>query len=153
MPSCVYRLLTHPTKSRQMGTLGHNIHQYQIQYYIENINDISIYRYYHSVSFRKYTVDAKYIYLALVKSNVICTESTMTVEVEKSSFAGLHEDRLRLSDSTNTACSLQRNSNSTHIIAVIPLNACGTQIEVTQGHLSHCQCTLLSVINVAFPFH
>lgn len=86
-----------------------------------------------------------YMCLALVKSNVICTESTMTVEVEKSSFAGIHEDHLRLNDPTNTACSLQRNSNSTHIIAVIPLNACGTQIEVTQDRLSHyLPCSSLS---------
>ncbi|XP_030612291.1 CUB and zona pellucida-like domain-containing protein 1 isoform X2 [Archocentrus centrarchus] len=64
-----------------------------------------------------------------IKTNVICTESTMTVEVEKSSFNGLHENHLRLSESSNTLCSLERYSNSTHIIGVIPLNACGTQIE------------------------
>ncbi|KAG8001107.1 ZP domain-containing protein [Nibea albiflora] len=70
-----------------------------------------------------------------IKSNVICNESTMTVEVEKSSFAGLDEDHLRLSDPTNTACSLQTHSNSTHIIGVIPLNACGTQIEEDEDNL------------------
>ncbi|XP_034715033.1 uncharacterized protein LOC117935911 isoform X8 [Etheostoma cragini] len=64
-----------------------------------------------------------------VKSHVICGESSMTVSVEKSSFRGLSEENLRLSDSSNTACSLQRHSNSTHIVAVVPLNACGTQIE------------------------
>ncbi|XP_070699101.1 uncharacterized protein [Pempheris klunzingeri] len=63
------------------------------------------------------------------EANVICGESTMRVEVEKSSLSGLHEDHLRLSDPSNTACSLQRYSNSTHVIAVVPLNACGTQIE------------------------
>ncbi|KAM7405641.1 hypothetical protein PAMP_000075 [Pampus punctatissimus] len=70
-----------------------------------------------------------------VKTHVICSESTMTVQVEKSSFAGLHEDHLQLSDPTNTACSLQRYSNSTHIIAVIPLNACGTQLEEDDENL------------------
>lgn len=70
-----------------------------------------------------------------MKSNVICSESAMTVEVEKTSFAGLQEGHLRLNDPSNTACSLQRHSNSTHIIVVVPLNACGTQIEVNQGVL------------------
>ncbi|XP_067455634.1 uncharacterized protein [Thunnus thynnus] len=70
-----------------------------------------------------------------VKTNVICTESTMTVEVEKSSLSGLHEDHLQLSDPTNTACSLQHHSNSTHVIAVIPLNACGTQLEEDEDNL------------------
>ncbi|XP_072235905.1 ZP domain-containing protein-like [Leuresthes tenuis] len=59
----------------------------------------------------------------------------MTVEVDKSSFFGLQEDHLRLSDSSNTACSLERYSNSTHIIGVIPLNACGTQIEEDDDNL------------------
>ena len=76
-------------------------------------------------------------FLALVKSIVICHESTMTVEIEKSSFSGLHEDHLQLNDGTNTACNLQTHSNNTHIIGVIPLNACGTEIEVTQGHWFH----------------
>ncbi|GLD49942.1 uncharacterized protein AKAME5_002963800, partial [Lates japonicus] len=59
----------------------------------------------------------------------------MRVEVEKSSFSGLHEDHLQLSDPSNTACSFQRHSNSTHIIAVVPLNACGTQIEEDDENL------------------
>ncbi|XP_045897912.1 ZP domain-containing protein-like [Micropterus dolomieu] len=70
-----------------------------------------------------------------VVANVICSQSTMTVEVEKSSFSGLNEDHLRLSDPTNAACSLRTHSNSTHIIAVIPLNACGTQIEEDDDNL------------------
>ncbi|KAM9366736.1 uncharacterized protein ABDE67_003135 [Symphorus nematophorus] len=70
-----------------------------------------------------------------VESHVICTETTMTVEVEKSSFSGLHEDHLRLNDPTNTACNLTTHSNSTHIIGVIPLNACGTQIEEDDDNL------------------
>ncbi|KAG7219507.1 hypothetical protein INR49_019031 [Caranx melampygus] len=47
----------------------------------------------------------------------------MTVHVEKSSFDGLHEDHLRLNDPSNVACSLHTHSNSTHVIAVVPLNA------------------------------
>ncbi|XP_053183140.1 uncharacterized protein LOC128366419 [Scomber japonicus] len=70
-----------------------------------------------------------------VKTNVICGESTMTVEVEKSSLSGFHEDHLQLSDPTNTACSLDNHSNSTHVIAVIPLNACGTQLEEDDENL------------------
>lgn len=69
------------------------------------------------------------------KANVICHESTMRVEVDKASLPGLHEDHLRLSDSSNTVCSLERHSNSTHIIAVIPLNACGTQIEEDDNNI------------------
>ncbi|XP_023257438.1 uncharacterized protein LOC111651662 [Seriola lalandi dorsalis] len=70
-----------------------------------------------------------------VKAHVVCSESTMTVHVDKSSFNGLHEDHLRLSDPTNTVCSLQTHSNSTHVIAVVPLNACGTQIEEDDDNL------------------
>ncbi|KAI4830941.1 hypothetical protein KUCAC02_002542 [Chaenocephalus aceratus] len=71
----------------------------------------------------------------LIESHVTCNESSMTVEVERSSLPGLHEDHLRLSDPSNTACNLQTNSNSTHIIAVVPLNACGTQIEEDEENL------------------
>ncbi|KAL7406897.1 hypothetical protein ABVT39_028201 [Epinephelus coioides] len=76
------------------------------------------------------------VHRELVKANVICDESTMTVEVEKASFPRLHEDHLRLNDPVNTACSLQTNSNSTHIIAVVPLSACGTQIEEDDDDLT-----------------
>ncbi|XP_060924511.1 uncharacterized protein LOC132998781 [Limanda limanda] len=71
----------------------------------------------------------------IVKSHVICNESSMTVSVEKASFPRLHEDHMQLNDPSNTACSLQRLSNSTHIIATIPLNACGTQIEEDDENL------------------
>ena len=64
-----------------------------------------------------------------VKANVICDETAMTVEVNKSSFRGL-EGHLRLNDPSNVACSLESQQNSTHIIAVIPLSGCGTEIEV-----------------------
>nr|XP_046253215.1 uncharacterized protein LOC124063513 isoform X2 [Scatophagus argus] len=68
-----------------------------------------------------------------VETTVICTESTMTVVVERSSIPGIDVNRLRLSDPANTACSL--HSNSTHVIGVIPLNACGTQIEEDEENL------------------
>ncbi|XP_031697423.1 ZP domain-containing protein-like, partial [Anarrhichthys ocellatus] len=68
-----------------------------------------------------------------VNSHVICTESTMRVEVEKSSFAGLHEDHLRLNDGANTACRL--HSNSTYVFADIPLSGCGTEIEEDGNNL------------------
>lgn len=60
------------------------------------------------------------------EANVICSETTMTVEVKKSSIIGLHEDHLRLND---PSCTL--NSNGTHVRGTISLNSCGTQLEVT----------------------
>ncbi|XP_034004774.1 uncharacterized protein LOC117497000 [Trematomus bernacchii] len=71
----------------------------------------------------------------LIESHVTCHESSMTVEVNRSSLPGLHEDHLRLNDPSNTACDLHTNSNSTHIVAIVPLNACGTQIEEDEENL------------------
>lgn len=71
----------------------------------------------------------------VVKTNVICEQSSMRVEVERASLPQIHEDHLRLTDPSNTACSLQKHSNSTHIVAVVPLNACGTQIEEDDDNL------------------
>ncbi|XP_041843059.1 uncharacterized protein LOC121641155 [Melanotaenia boesemani] len=70
-----------------------------------------------------------------IEAKVTCSETTMTVEIDKSSFYGLQPDHVRLSDPTDTACSLERYSNSTHIVGVIPLNACGTQIEEDDDNL------------------
>ncbi|XP_043960290.1 uncharacterized protein LOC122824117 [Gambusia affinis] len=70
-----------------------------------------------------------------IEATVTCSESTMKVEVDKASFFGLQEDHLRLSDPSNTICSLRRHSNSTHIVAIIPLNGCGTQIEEDDDYL------------------
>ncbi|KAK5873574.1 hypothetical protein PBY51_018607 [Eleginops maclovinus] len=75
------------------------------------------------------------IHETLIESHVTCQESSMTVVVSRSSLPGLHEDYLRLNDPSNTACNLQNYSNSTHIIAVVPLNACGTQIEEDEENL------------------
>ncbi|XP_036400678.1 CUB and zona pellucida-like domain-containing protein 1 [Megalops cyprinoides] len=62
-------------------------------------------------------------------TNVVCTESTMTVEVRKS-VIGLYEDHLRLND---PACTLI--SNSTHVVATMSLNSCGTELEEDEDHL------------------
>uniref|UniRef100_A0AAQ5Z142 ZP domain-containing protein n=1 Tax=Amphiprion ocellaris TaxID=80972 RepID=A0AAQ5Z142_AMPOC len=69
----------------------------------------------------------------IVQSHVICNESSMTILVEKASFSRLSEDHLRLNDPSNTICNL--TSNSTHIIGVVPLNQCGTQIEEDDDNL------------------
>lgn len=52
----------------------------------------------------------------------------MRVEVEKTEDFGYHKDHFELNNPANTACEI--NSNSTHIFVDVPLNACGTQIEV-----------------------
>ncbi|XP_035991733.1 CUB and zona pellucida-like domain-containing protein 1 [Fundulus heteroclitus] len=72
---------------------------------------------------------------AQIEATVTCTETTMKVEVEKDSFFGLQEEHLRLSDPSNTICSLDRLSNNTHIVAIIPLNGCGTEIEEDDDYL------------------
>ncbi|XP_064169282.1 ZP domain-containing protein-like isoform X1 [Anguilla rostrata] len=58
------------------------------------------------------------------KATVICDENTMTVEVEKASIIGLHEDHLRLNDASCTPI-----SNATHVIAAMSLSSCGTILE------------------------
>ncbi|KAG8001106.1 CUB and zona pellucida-like domain-containing protein 1 [Nibea albiflora] len=60
------------------------------------------------------------------KPRVICDESKMTVEISKGSLKGLRENNLRLND---PACSLETHSNSTHVVAVVPLSGCGTLVE------------------------
>lgn len=70
-----------------------------------------------------------------VKAKVMCDETSIRVEVERSSVRGLDDNHLRLSDPSNTVCSLQRLSNSTHVVAVVPLNGCGTQIEEDDENL------------------
>nr|XP_019961834.1 PREDICTED: ZP domain-containing protein-like isoform X2 [Paralichthys olivaceus] len=103
-------------------------HHYVICFAVEAVRSSAIYQ----SEMRCVLVDIRNV---IVKSHVICSESSMTVSVEKASFPQLHEDHLKLSDPSNTACSLQRQSNSTHIIATIPLNACGTQIEEDDDNL------------------
>ncbi|KAJ8248865.1 hypothetical protein GJAV_G00228600, partial [Gymnothorax javanicus] len=64
------------------------------------------------------------------KANVVCNETTMTVEVEKSSIISLQEDHLHLNDPTCTPM-----SNSTHVIAAVSLNSCGTRMEEDANNL------------------
>ncbi|KAJ0001730.1 hypothetical protein NQD34_001526 [Periophthalmus magnuspinnatus] len=70
-----------------------------------------------------------------VNTVVTCLESSMIVEVEKATLPELHYENLRLSDPSNIVCSLQTHSNSTHLVAKVPLNACGTQIEEDADNL------------------
>ncbi|KAG7464092.1 hypothetical protein MATL_G00183640 [Megalops atlanticus] len=64
------------------------------------------------------------------EANVVCTESTMTVEVRKSSIIGLHDNHLRLND---PSCTLI--SNNTHVVATMSLNSCGTELEEDDDNL------------------
>uniref|UniRef100_A0AAV2LUI3 ZP domain-containing protein n=1 Tax=Knipowitschia caucasica TaxID=637954 RepID=A0AAV2LUI3_KNICA len=73
--------------------------------------------------------------LAQVNTVVTCLESAIIVEVEKATLPQLRYDHLRLSDPSNTVCSLQTHSNSTHVVANVPLNACGTQIQEDDDYL------------------
>ncbi|XP_061743479.1 uncharacterized protein LOC133543080 isoform X1 [Nerophis ophidion] len=70
-----------------------------------------------------------------VQATVTCAESNMMVEIRKASLQRIHFDHLQLSDSSNVECDLQRHSNSTHVVAVIPLNSCGTQLEEDDENL------------------
>ncbi len=95
--------------------------------------NIAYCRFYLTISFRKYSAFICIIFAPVI-SNVICKETSMTVEVEKTSIPRrIDEDHLRLTDSAGEACKI--HSNKTHIIAVVPLNSCGTEIKVTQGYL------------------
>lgn len=69
-----------------------------------------------------------------VDTHVICSESLMRVEVEKTEYFGNHQDHFELNNAANTAC--QVNSNRTHIFVDVPLNSCGTQIEVMLAPLA-----------------
>lgn len=70
---------------------------------------------------------------ARVDTHVICSESLMRVEVEKTEYFGNHQDHFELNNAANTAC--QVNSNRTHIFVDVPLNSCGTQIEEDENFL------------------
>ncbi|XP_059214745.1 CUB and zona pellucida-like domain-containing protein 1 [Centropristis striata] len=53
----------------------------------------------------------------------------MKVEVEKSYLIRRNEKNLHLKDFTDSACSLKRYSNRTHLVAIMSLNTCGTTLE------------------------
>ncbi|XP_023257437.1 CUB and zona pellucida-like domain-containing protein 1 [Seriola lalandi dorsalis] len=67
--------------------------------------------------------------VAHYETTVTCNETTITVEVEKSDLIRRNEDNLHLNDLTDPACNLTRRSNSTHLVAVVSLNTCGTRVE------------------------
>ena len=60
-------------------------------------------------------------------TTVLCTETSMTVVVLKSPLINYTEDNLHLND---PACSLATMSNQSHLVAVMPLDGCGTKLEV-----------------------
>ncbi|KAG2462727.1 ZPP protein, partial [Polypterus senegalus] len=59
-----------------------------------------------------------------IDASVVCTQTTMTLFVLKSSVRGLNEHYVRLNDPT---CLV--TSNSSHLIASVSLNSCGTQLQ------------------------
>ncbi|KAK2854256.1 hypothetical protein Q5P01_006917 [Channa striata] len=69
------------------------------------------------------------------ETTVTCSETTMTVEVQKDDVISPNENNLRLINFTDSSCDLARLSNSTHLVAVISLNACGTIIEEDEGNI------------------
>ncbi|XP_044059403.1 uncharacterized protein LOC122879399 isoform X2 [Siniperca chuatsi] len=69
------------------------------------------------------------------ETTVTCNEATMTVEVEKTSLIRRNEDNLHLNDFTNPSCSLRRRSNTTHLVAVMSLNTCGTIVEEDEDNI------------------
>uniref|UniRef100_H3ATL0 Soluble scavenger receptor cysteine-rich domain-containing protein SSC5D n=1 Tax=Latimeria chalumnae TaxID=7897 RepID=H3ATL0_LATCH len=63
-------------------------------------------------------------------ANTVCTDTTMTLSVPKSSFNRLHNIHFHLND---PSCSV--TSNGTHIIASVSLNSCGTQMKETRDYI------------------
>lgn len=59
-----------------------------------------------------------------------CNAATITVELAKTYTIRHNEDNLHLNDYTDSSCNLTRLSNETHLVAVLPLGACGTRVEV-----------------------
>ncbi|XP_049419520.1 uncharacterized protein LOC125880816 [Epinephelus fuscoguttatus] len=66
---------------------------------------------------------------------VTCNETTITVEVEKSYLIRRNEDNLHLMDFNDASCDLTTHSNSTHLVAVMSLNTCGTLIEEDEENI------------------
>eukprot|EP00064_Thunnus_orientalis_P014960 superscaffoldBa00002690_g15008 len=69
------------------------------------------------------------------ETTVTCNETTITVEVEKSYLIRRNEDNLHLNDFTDPSCNLTTSSNSTHLVAVMSLNTCGTLIEEDEDNI------------------
>lgn len=69
------------------------------------------------------------------ETTVTCNETTMTVEVEKSFLIRRNEDNLHLNDFKDSSCNLTARSNTTHLVAVMSLNTCGTVIEEDEDNI------------------
>ncbi|CAN9506615.1 unnamed protein product [Ophioblennius macclurei] len=67
---------------------------------------------------------------------VTCAQTTMKVEVKKNNVIKHEEDKLHLKDFEDASCSLKKHSNATHLVAVVPLNACGTQTEENKANIT-----------------
>ncbi|XP_040899642.1 uncharacterized protein LOC121185485 [Toxotes jaculatrix] len=66
---------------------------------------------------------------------VTCNETTITVEVEKSDLIRRNEDSLHLNEFIDPSCNLTRLSNTTHLVAVMSLNTCGTTVEEDEDNI------------------
>ncbi|KAM8939175.1 LOW QUALITY PROTEIN: uncharacterized protein RCH25_052735 [Pelodytes ibericus] len=66
----------------------------------------------------------------LVNSILICNENTMTLIIEKSPGNGLYQNHLRLND---PRCLV--SSNSSHHIASVGYNSCGTVVQETEDNI------------------
>lgn len=66
---------------------------------------------------------------------VRCTQTTMSVEVEKSYLIQRNENSLHLKNSGDPSCRLTSRSNRTHLIAIMPLTACGTTVEEDENNI------------------
>ncbi|XP_063294515.1 uncharacterized protein LOC134579228 [Pelobates fuscus] len=66
----------------------------------------------------------------MVRTTLLCNENTMTLFIQKTLSNGLYDNHLRLID---PRCLL--TSNSTHHIASVGFNSCGTEIEETEDSI------------------
>ncbi|TDH17485.1 hypothetical protein EPR50_G00008890 [Perca flavescens] len=69
------------------------------------------------------------------ETTVTCNETTITVEVEKSSLIRHNEGKLHLNDFSDASCNLTTRSNTTHLVAVMSLNTCGTTVEEDENNI------------------
>ncbi|XP_029000936.1 uncharacterized protein LOC114852587 [Betta splendens] len=69
------------------------------------------------------------------EAKVTCTETAIKVEVEKDNLIRRNENKLHLFGFTDPSCNLAALSNSTHLVAEISLNACGTLIEEDETNI------------------
>ncbi|XP_058485763.1 ZP domain-containing protein-like [Solea solea] len=68
-------------------------------------------------------------------TRVTCNETTITVEVEKSYLIRRNEDNLHLDKFTDSSCNLTLLSNTTHLVASMPLGSCGTHVEEDEDNI------------------